>query len=183
MTAAAIYLAPPQPGDLAELLRFEFDNRAYFESMINARPADFYSEEGVAASIETARREAAQDVGHQYLVRAADGAILGRLNFMRVRRAHFHSAEVGYRFAQDACGRGVATEAVRQALALAFGPLDLKRLEAIARPENVGSCKVLERNGFVAFGRSQRSMELGGAWYDRIYYERHATEAVGLSSL
>ena len=168
-----ITLVPPQAEDAAELLRFELDNRAYFESMINARPPDYYSLDGVAAGIEAARREAAQDLGHQYLVRAAGGAILGRLNFMRVRRVHFHSAEVGYRIAQAACGRGVATEAVRQAVLLGFGPLGLKRLEAIARPENIGSCKVLERNGFVAFGRSKRSMELHGEWFDRIYYERH----------
>lgn len=169
-------LTPPQTEDAEELLRFELDNRAFFESMINARPADYYSAEGVAAGIEVAQREAAQDTGHQYLVRDADGTLVGRLNFMRVRRAHFHSAEVGYRFAQSAGGRGYASAALRQALDLAFGPLGLKRLEAIARPENVGSCKVLERNGFVAFGHSKRSMELHGAWFDRIYYERHAPE-------
>jgi len=171
-----LFLTPPHAEDAAELLRFELDNRAFFESLINARPPEYYSLEGVAAGIQVAQREALQDVGHQYLVRDAHGTLVGRLNFMRVRRAHFHSAEVGYRFAQSACGRGYASAALRQALGLAFGPLGLKRLEAISRPENIGSCKVLQRNGFVAFGRSRRSMELQGAWFDRVYYERHAQE-------
>ena len=36
------------PEDLAALSAFEFDNRAFFESRINARPASFYAGGGVA---------------------------------------------------------------------------------------------------------------------------------------
>ncbi|MBV8604225.1 MAG: GNAT family N-acetyltransferase [Pelomonas sp.] len=170
-------LAPPTPADIPELLQFETANRAFFEARVNSRPAAYYSPEGVAAAIETAARDAASDQGYQYLVRDAAGALVARVNLVRVRRAHFHSAELGYRVAEAACGRGVASAAVRELLALAFGPLRLQRVEANARAENLASCRVLECNGFVAFGRSRRSFELGGVWYDRVYYERHVTAA------
>ena len=55
----------------------------------------------------------------------------------------------------------------------AFGTHGLGRIEAVARPENKGSIRVLERNGFRQFGRSRRSFELGGEWYDRLLFERH----------
>jgi ribosomal-protein-alanine N-acetyltransferase len=52
--------------------------------------------------------------------------------------------------------------------------LKLARIEATARPENEGSVRVLERNAFSPYGRSTRSFELSGAWYDLLHFERHA---------
>lgn len=102
--------------------------------------------------------------------------LVGRANLTRVRRAHFHSAELGYRIALAAGGRGYASLAVARLLDKAFTELKLQRIEATARPENIGSCKVLDRNGFRQFGRSTRSFELGGSWYDLNHYERRADD-------
>jgi [ribosomal protein S5]-alanine N-acetyltransferase len=171
---AGLQLRPPAAEDLDQLLDFELRNRAFFEAHINARPADYYSADGVRAAIATARREAGEDKGYQFLVRDETGALVGRVNLSHVRRAHFHSAELGYRVAEHAQGRGIAREAVRQVLALAFDELKLVRVEATARDGNEGSARVLLRNGFSAFGRSRRSFELGGTWHDLVHYERHA---------
>jgi ribosomal-protein-alanine N-acetyltransferase len=172
-------LMPPAPSDLAELLDFELRNRAFFEAHINGRPAGYYSTDGVRAAIETARREADEDKGYQYLLRDAAGSLVGRVNLSRVRRPHFHSAELGYRVAESRQGRGIAREGVRQVLALAFGELKLVRVEATARDGNEGSARVLLRNGFSAFGRSRRSFELGGTWHDLLHYERRLDDAAG----
>ena len=171
---SGLRLRPPTPADLDELLDFELRNRAFFEAHINARPAGYYSADGVRAAIETARREAVGDTGYQFLIHDAGGTLVGRVNLSRVRRAHFHSAELGYRIAEAAQGQGFAREGVRQVLALAFGELKLWRVEATARDGNEGSARVLLRNGFSAFGRSRRSFELGGSWHDLLHYERHA---------
>lgn len=167
-------LEPPALHQVDELLAFETRNRAFFEQSINARAASYYSESGVAQALEAARRDAENDSAYQYLVRDSAGELVGRVNLTRVRRAHFHSAELGYRMAQSAGGRGYASEAVRQVVDKAFGTHGLKRLEATVRPENEGSVKVLLRNGFTAFGRSTRSFELAGHWYDLLHFERHA---------
>jgi ribosomal-protein-alanine N-acetyltransferase len=169
---AGLQLRPPAAADLDELLDFELRNRAFFEAHINARPAAYYSADGVRAAIDTARREADEDKGYQFLLRDGAGVLVGRVNLSRVRRAHFHSAELGYRVAEAAQGRGVAREGVRQVLGLAFGELKLLRIEATARDGNEGSARVLLRHGFSAFGRSRRSFELGGTWHDLVHYER-----------
>ena len=166
-------IAPPRPADLNALLAFELQNRAFFESHINARPAGYYSVDGVGTAIELAQREAQDDRAYQYLVWDA-GVLVGRVNLSKVRRAHFHSAELGYRIAQSAGGRGFASEAVRQALAKAFDEHGLVRVEATARAENEGSTRVLQKNGFTPFGRSTKSFELAGTWYDLLHYERRA---------
>ncbi len=174
MNPPRLRLDPPTPADADALLAFELANRAYFESHINARPAAYSGPEGVQAAIAQAQREAEADQGFQYLVRDDTGALVARVNLSRVRRAHFHAADLGYRVGQAHAGRGVASEAVRLVLAQAFGVHGLVRLEATARPENEGSVRVLTRNGFTVYGRSTRSLELGGAWWDLLHFERRA---------
>ena len=159
-------------GDTAALLRFELDNRAYFESWVNAREPDYYSEQGVHAAIAASAAAWAAEQAFQYLVVEGE-RIVGRVNLTAVKRAHFDCAELGYRVGENEGGRGVASEAVRLCLGEAFDTHRLRRVEAVARPENRGSVRVLERNGFVQFGHSRRSFELGGRWFDRLLFERH----------
>lgn len=170
----AIHLAAPGHADVDALLAFELANRAFFESTINARPPAYYSREGVARAVALAIEEAEKDRGYQFLVKSGAGDIVGRVNLSNVRRPHFHSAVLGYRIGESAGGKGYASEAVRQVLDFAFGALGLRRIEADARAENLGSVRVLLRNGFVQFGHSRRSFELKGVWYDRLHFERHA---------
>lgn len=167
-------LVPLTLADAAPLFEFETDNRAFFEAAINARPASYYSPEGVAEAINEACADADQDLGYQFLLKDDGGRILARANLSAVKRAHYQSAVLGYRVAQAACGRGHASEAVRQVLGIAFGQLGLARIEADVRIDNAASARVLLRNGFVQFGHSRRSFEMQGVWYDRLHFERHA---------
>ncbi len=169
---SAIELHRPHPGDAEELLAFELDNRAYFEHWINARPASYYSLEAVRKAIDEAVREGAQDRAHQFLIKA-EGRIVGRINLTGVVRPHYGKAMLGYRIAEACAGRGYASAAVALVLKEAFEGLKLWRVEASARPENAGSVRVLERNGFSVFGRSLRSMWLHGQCYDLLQFERH----------
>jgi ribosomal-protein-alanine N-acetyltransferase len=50
------------------------------------------------------------------------------------------------------------------------------RVEAVLRPQNIGSMRVLERDGFVAFGRASRGMHFHGEWHDFVYFECHLDE-------
>lgn len=169
-----LILVPLTLADVASLFDFETQNRAFFEATINARPASYYSPEGVAEACA----DADQDLGYQFLLKEEDGRIVARANLSTVKRAHFQSAVLGYRVAEAACGKGFASEAVRQVLGIAFGELGLARIEADVRIDNTASARVLLRNGFVQFGHSRRSFELGGVWYDRLHFECHASRVV-----
>jgi [ribosomal protein S5]-alanine N-acetyltransferase len=59
---------------------------------------------------------------------------------------------IGYEFAPEHWGRGYATEAAGCVLEYAFTELEVDRLAAIARPENAGSLRVLEKLGFRRVG-------------------------------
>ncbi|VXC73705.1 GNAT family N-acetyltransferase [Massilia sp. 9I] len=172
-----ITLVAPGHGHIDALLAFELESRAFFEATINARPASYYTREAVSLAVAQAMADTFADTGYQYLALDEAGQIVGRVNLSAVKRAHFHSAVLGYRIGQASCGKGYASEAVRQLLEIAFDKLRLKRIEADCRIDNLASKRVLERSGFVQFGHSRRSFEHGGVWYDRLHFECHAPMA------
>jgi RimJ/RimL family protein N-acetyltransferase len=57
------------------------------------------------------------------------------------------AVEVGWRLAQAAWGRGLATEGARAALDHAFGPLGLQSVISVIDPENHRSVRVAEKLG------------------------------------
>ena len=128
------------------LLAFERENRAYFARVIPDR-GDAYFEEFAARHAGLLADQAA-GLDHFHVV-VEDGRIVARINLVRVTDG---SAELGYRVAEDAGGRGVATFGVREALELARTQYGLKRIEARTTADNLGSQAILARSGFVRTG-------------------------------
>ena len=96
------------------VLAFELANRAYFAASIPDRGDEFYDQFTDRHSDSLAEQEAG--TGAFYVLVAEDGSVLGRFNLYRFRDG---TAELGYRVAQHAAGRGVATAAVRELCQLA----------------------------------------------------------------
>ncbi|NKZ03663.1 GNAT family N-acetyltransferase [Actinomadura latina] len=100
-----------------------------------------------------------------------DGEIAGRITLNNVLRGPLQSCFVGYWVARAHAGHGVATEALRQALDVAFGALRLHRVEAFTRVDNLASQRVLLNNGFAAVGTARRHIHLDGRWHDERLFE------------
>lgn len=77
--------------------------------------------------------------------------MVGRLNLVDVEDG---SAELGYRIAEKAAGRGLATTAVREACTLVATKYGLSLLRAAATVDNPASRAVLTRTGFTATGET-----------------------------
>lgn len=84
-----------------------------------------------------------------YVLVAEDGSVLGRFNLVDFEDG---TAELGYRVAQHAAGRGVATATVREMCRLAVARHRLRTLRAATAHANVASQKVLTKAGFVPVG-------------------------------
>ena len=171
-----LQLLPPSSADLPAFLAFELENLAYFESWVTARAPSYYHHEAIAAAIEQAQREREKDSAYQYLAKL-DGQIIGRVNLTAVTRPYFNKATLGYRIGERFGGRGYATRVVALLLEEAFGTLELWRVEATARPQNMGSIAVMQRNGFHQYGHSEKAMRFQDAWSDLLYFERRKEHA------
>ncbi|MBV6826015.1 GNAT family N-acetyltransferase [Pseudomonas sp. PD9R] len=134
--------------DAEALLRFEMDNREWFERHIDARDSAFYSMQGVTDHIAVYLSDFAAGAWHPFVIEDSAGKIVGRANLKDIDLSE-RSAEVGYRVAESACGQGLATLAVRHLIQEAQSHWNLKQLVAHVYPENIGSAKVLKRCGFL----------------------------------
>ncbi|NBB13355.1 GNAT family N-acetyltransferase [Pseudomonas sp. SLFW] len=133
--------------DAEALLAFETENRAWFESHIDPRPASFYSPQGVDEHIDRCLSELALGTWHPCVIEDASGRIVGRANLKQID-AQSGTAEVGYRIAETAAGKGLATQALRHLIQQAHSRWGLTGLVAYVFEENRGSQKVLARCGF-----------------------------------
>ena len=78
-------------------------------------------------------------------------------------------ADLGYRVAQHAAGRGVATATIRELCQLAFARHGLRALRAATSHDNAASQRVLAKTGFVPVGPADTA-DIGGkqgTWYQR----------------
>jgi len=133
----------------AALLAFEQENRAYFAAVIPDRGDDYFAEFDQRHSELLGRQADGTDFCHVLV--EEDGAIVGRFNLFEATDG---CAELGFRMAERAAGRGLATAAVRQVCALAVAEYGLRALRARAKVDNLGSRKVLTAAGFVPTGET-----------------------------
>ena len=76
---------------------------------------------------------------------------------------------VGYQIDREFEGRGLMREALSTAIDELFSPhVNLHRVQANVRPENVRSLGLLERLGFVREGLARDYLYIDGAWRDHV---------------
>ncbi len=86
------------------------------------------------------------------------------------------SAEIGYWLGEGFWGRGIMTEAVRAVTRHAIVEHGLTRIFALPFASNVGSCRVLEKAGYVLEARLRRSAIKNGRIVDQCQYAFVAEE-------
>ena len=105
-----------------------------------------------------------------------DGELVGQVSIAEISRGAALTGSLGYWIDQQVAGRGVATTAVALALAHAFGPGRLHRIEALVQPSNTPSLRLLARLGFRSEGMTVRSLFVDGEWRDHLLMALTAEE-------
>ncbi|SFB13865.1 MULTISPECIES: GNAT family N-acetyltransferase [unclassified Bacillus (in: firmicutes)] len=153
-----IALEKYEPKDNAALFSFERDNRAYFEKMVPGRGEEYYNFHVFEEIMKSLLEEQNRGISYFYLIKNDSGEILGRMNLVDIENGN--SGHLGYRVAEKAVGKGIATKAV-QLLVKEARKIGMKEIHAKTTVDNIGSQKVLERNGF----KNVPSEEVGFVYY------------------
>lgn len=134
-----------RPDHAGAVLTFERENREYFARSVPDRGDAYFAE------FDQRHRSllAEQDAGlhHFHVIVDGGGAVIGRVNLIDIKDG---VAELGYRVAERAAGRGLAKAAVAKVCQLAAATYGLTALTAVTTLDNPASRAVLEGNGFVA---------------------------------
>lgn len=138
------------------LLAFEQENRAFFAASIPDRGDSYFTD--FAERHGDLLTEQGAGLVYFHVLVSGDGSttdeVIGRFNLVDVADG---SADLGYRMAEKAAGKGLATEAVRQLCVLAAQTYGLTTLRAMTTNDNLASRAVLARTGFVATGEIELS--------------------------
>ena len=138
-------LRPLRPGDLDALAGIYLDPRV-------ARWIGEHTREDVAREIA---QHAAHQAAHGWSFWAVEDRAAGRLIGdcgLQPLEHRGPDVELGYDFHPDVWGRGLAGEAARAVMELAFGALGLDRVVAVVKPDHVASQRVLEKAGLRRVG-------------------------------
>ncbi|NUP49680.1 MAG: GNAT family N-acetyltransferase [Catenulispora sp.] len=151
-------------GHAKAVLAFEVENRAFFARSISDRGDAYF--ERFAEGFDALLAEQAAGVCVFSVLIDDDGSVLGRFNMVDIEDG---SAVLGYRVAERATGRGVATAAVRELCEVARVQFGLRSLRAAVAHTNAASQRVLVKAGFVLVGPADPA-DIGGnegVWFRR----------------
>ncbi|MHA7264307.1 GNAT family N-acetyltransferase [Arthrobacter sp. TMN-37] len=159
-------------GDDEALTQLQVRNRDFLAPWDPVRNDDYFTVAGQRADIEAALARHERGEAMPWVVLDDDGTIAGRLTLSGVVRGALQSCSIGYWLAEDRTGKGLATQAVRAAVAFAYGRLGLHRVQAETLVDNVASQNVLARTGFEQYGLAPKYLKIAGTWRDHLMYQR-----------
>ncbi|WP_342505111.1 GNAT family protein [Sporosarcina sp. FSL K6-2383] len=155
--------------DAEQLFAFELTNRSYFEEMVPTRGNDYYNFDFFKSRHESLLDEQAQGICFFYLIKDAEGSILGRMNLIDIEE-HQGIAHLGYRVGQIHTGKGIANRALKLLVEAVMLEGRIKKIKAQTTTNNIASQKVLERNGFEQIGTSDETFEMNNQQLTFVYY-------------
>jgi ribosomal-protein-alanine N-acetyltransferase len=105
-----------------------------------------------------------------FAIRDAEAKLIGVVGADSLELGTTHKAEIGYWLARPFWGQGIMTEAVGAYVEYAFAELKLLKLIAHTFEFNVGSARVLEKNGFKLEGHLRKHFIKDGELLDARLY-------------
>ncbi len=180
ITTARLRLVAGDAGLAPAVCEFQRRNRRHFAPWDPPTAEAFYSLEAQTARVAQGLAAFHADTAYRYwLIDAtraggarlpsSDVEVIGSLHFSQVSRGAFQSAMLGYALDEAYVGRGLMSEAVAAGLEEMFSPrVNLHRVQAAHRPENLRSARVLLRLGFEAEGLAPDYLYIDGAWREHI---------------
>ena len=151
-------------GDVGSLMRHA-DNPRIAAMMRDAFPSP-YTEDDARRFITLATASGPR----LFLAIVVDGEACGGIGIHLLDDVYRGSAEIGYWLSEQHWGRGIATDAVRAIVPVAFATFDIVRLQAGIFATNRASMRVLEKCGFVREAVHTRAITKNGMILDEIEY-------------
>lgn len=153
-----------------EIFDFERKNKLYFETILPPRPEGYSQFESYIKIMDKLLLEQNQGEYYMYIIRDDKNRFVGRVNLQIYESENGKKADVGYRIDYDSQGLGIASQSVKLIVEIAFNELKVMEVTAGTAKDNIGSKKVLERNGFNIVGEEKNVFKINGKWVDGLLY-------------
>ncbi|MEO1432341.1 MAG: ribosomal protein S5-alanine N-acetyltransferase [Cyanobacteria bacterium J06633_8] len=157
------------PEDVALIVKFYAENRAYLTPFYPVWSEDFFTAEYWQNEVEEATREFFRGQSLRLLILSqTESTIIGIINFRNFIRGAAQFCTVGYSLAEKEQGKGYMTEALQASIDYVFEELKMHRIMANYMPHNQSSGNLLKRLGFVVEGYARDYLLINNQWQDHI---------------
>lgn len=165
ITTARLILRRFRPDDLMAYYEAIFADAEVMKYLPGGQPRPIERAQQVMDHHETTWRE--HGFGGWAVCPRDDGQLIGHVGLMPTPQAAPAADEIElfYAIARSYWGQGYITEAARAVLADGFTRCGLKRIIAVAVPENIGSRRVMEKLGMAFVGLTTRYYDTELACY------------------
>jgi len=168
-----VTIRPLQPEDAEAFAALNAANRETLTRYFPF-PDEFFTADGQRELIERANAGGVHlHQAHPFAI--LDGsAIAGAVNIFAIRRGTRQICTISFWVDRERGGRGLATSAVEDSVAYAFGELALRRIFAPTFADNVASQRVLEKASFERVGAAGDSVRINGELRAPVLFQRVA---------
>lgn len=150
----------------AESLAIQLNNKKVWDNCRDALPHPYHVENAQTILDIIQKKEGI----HDFCIEV-DGKAVGNIGFMPESDVQRFNAEVGYILGEAYWNRGIATDALQDAIQYYFDHTPIVRVLAFVFDYNTPSMRVLEKSGFTKIGIMAKSIYKNGAFWDSHYYE------------
>lgn len=153
----------------------ESDAEFIFNMMQDKEYQKHYLERLIPKNLNEAKNEVKKYIrDHQnkfayYFIVEEEKTKIGFLDIYKIMQKD-KRASIGYGIKKEYWGKGYGTKMCQTGLKFIKTKLKIHSVEATAEPNNIASCKVLEKNGFEKIGTIKDYYINKGKYVDRVLY-------------
>ncbi len=159
-----IYLRQHEPEKDAKPfweIYYDEENFTYFGGY--RRPRDWNEESEIC--VQQSRIKGFKGKREYSWVVTYQGKVIGQIQLFNFFN-HNTCAEVGYFIKKSYWNRGINTKVLKAVCRFGIETMNLKRIEAFAHVDNIGSNRTLQKAGFVKEGTLRKRFEVKGKLFD-----------------
>jgi len=166
LSTSRLILRPPVESDHLAFQRFEERNASSLSPWRSSGPS-------LDRKIQIAQwqRELEEERAVRFALFLKDNLedeIIGFCNFSQIFRGPFQACYLGYQIDSQYEGKGLMSEAVKEAIQYMFEIENLHRIMANYMPSNKKSARLLNKLGFTIEGEAKNYLLINGRWEDHI---------------
>jgi len=167
---AEVYVRLLEMTDAEELLGLRRRNADFLLPWEPRRAEPDSTLEVQEAQLRYMVESAALDRSYHFGIFMLDDKMVGTITLSNVSRGSWQNATIGYFVDEAHNGKGLASEAIRLVVRLAFSEIGLHRVQAGVMPRNPASMRALEKAGFRREGVSPHYLQIAGVWEDHVMF-------------
>jgi RimJ/RimL family protein N-acetyltransferase len=154
-------------GKLVNLRAMEKEDVSFWHKWANNVDSEYFlPSQRSKAEMEKALSEPSPYEFKDFIIEKKDGTKIGLITHFHVLHPMGKTLEIGSALIPNERRKGYGTEAAQIMLDYLFLSKDLERIQAKADPENIASCKALEKAGFKREGILRKTFFCRGKWKD-----------------